>query len=127
MPVEINTDYFEEYPFIKTINLLLNFTTIKKGYKMMLEYDSYFDYKHEGTAGFFLYGYNTEDSQIIENTEGNSLSFINYDPEYPEYEGDISQLLIEKDIMSNTKLVVLEVMNLRNYIPDVFYFFQIRY
>ena len=29
--------------------------------------------------------------------------------------------------MSNTKLVVLEVMNLRNYIPDEFYFFQIRY
>ena len=80
LPVEINTDYFEEYPFIKTINLLLNFTTIKKGYKMMLEYDSYFDYKHEGRAGFFLYGYNTEDAQIIENTEGNSLSFINYDP-----------------------------------------------
>lgn len=47
---------------------------------MMLEYDSYFDYKHEGRDGFFLYGYNTEDTQIIENTEGNSLSFINYDP-----------------------------------------------
>ena len=47
---------------------------------MMLEYDSYFDYKHEGRAGFFLYGYNTEDTQIIENTEGNSLTFINYDP-----------------------------------------------
>lgn len=29
---------------------------------MMLEYDSYFDYKHEGRAGFFLYGYNTEDT-----------------------------------------------------------------
>lgn len=124
MPVDINTNYFEEYPFIKTVYLLLNFTTIKKGYKMMFEYDNYFDKEFEYTSEFYLYGYNTEDSQIIENTEGNSLDFIDV---YPTYEGDIYQLLIEKDIMSNTKLIVLEVKNLIKYVPDEFYFFQIRY
>ena len=122
MPVEINTDYFEEYPFTKNLYLLLNLTTIKKGYKMMIEYDRYFDEKHEHFFGLNLCGYNTEEPQIIENNEGNKISFID-----DRYEEDICQMFMEKDIMSNYKLVVLNITTYTFFFSDEFYFFQIRY
>ena len=39
IPVEINSQYFVEYPLISEINLLLDISTIEKNEKLIIEYD----------------------------------------------------------------------------------------
>jgi hypothetical protein len=74
LPVEINTENFQDFPSFKGINLLLDMSKIKKNYKMMVEYDS--KWKNEK---FIIEGYDTEDLHKIDSTSGTELEILKHE------------------------------------------------
>ena len=75
IPAEFGTEYFERYPFYKETSFLLNVSTVKKGNKMMIEYYNIFE-KSDYYYYISAYRYDTEDENIIENTEGEKIEFL---------------------------------------------------
>ena len=70
--VDINTEYYQQFPVLKETKLLLDLTTIEKNYKMLIEYDN--DYAKENSIK--AYGYNINDANHIQNNGGEELELI---------------------------------------------------
>ena len=67
VPAEINTQDFQLFPVITTLNLSLDTTKIENKYRFLVEY------KVKGSIFFDVFGYYTDDYNEIENTEGIKL------------------------------------------------------
>ena len=67
-----NTDNFQKFPVLTETKLLLDMTKIKERYKMLIEYD--WIYSKENSLS--VYGYQTNDNNIIQTTSGEKLELI---------------------------------------------------
>ena len=67
---EINSNYFQWFPVLNETNILLNLTTIEKGNKILIEF--YSDYRNN----IKVYGYYSNDTDIIPYDSGKELDFI---------------------------------------------------
>ena len=120
LPVEINTDYFENYPIFKDLYLLLNMSTIKKGNKVKIEY-----FKLMVENLFEIYSYNTEDANIVENTKGKKEKSVG-----GKSQNNICQNFIHKysnDIKFNILKVKYPEDSWYNYYVDIKYGKQEKY
>ena len=72
IPAEINTENFQEFPIITQMNILLDLTTIEKGNKMLIEYDRFYSLDNS----FLVYGYYSNEHNIIQTTLGKELDLI---------------------------------------------------
>jgi len=70
---EINTEYFQQIPIYSETKILLDMTSIIKGNKMLIEYEYLYP------KDIKVYGYYSEDKDIIQNTSGEELKLIEYD------------------------------------------------
>ena len=70
---EINTEYFQQIPIYSETKILLDMTSIIKGNKMLIEYEYLYP------KDIKVYGYYSEDKDIIKNTSGEELKLIEYD------------------------------------------------
>ena len=118
-PVIMNTKYFQNFICDSEIKLLLDLSTIKKGYIVWIEYSEKYGSSYYHTYSLVLYSYNTEDEDIIEKTEGKKLEFNKNKYCY----GNICKGYIHKN-SDDIKTVILELkMNYRIEYKD----FDIRY
>ena len=102
-PVVINTEYFQHLYAEEKFKLLLDLSSVKKGYLIWVEYSKEWCSK---AYSLDLYGYDTDDENIIEKTKGKLLSLNREGYCY----GNICKGSIHKD-SDNIKLVILEVDN----------------
>ena len=70
---EINTEYFQQIPIFSESKILLDMTLIIKGNKMLIEYEYLYP------KDIKVYGYYSEDKDIIQNASGEELKLIEYD------------------------------------------------
>ena len=66
---EIGMLEFDEFPVLRITNILLNMTTRKEGFKMLIEYD--WVYSKENSIS--VYGYHTDDLNVVQSTPGEEL------------------------------------------------------
>ena len=125
IPAEFGTEYFERYPFYKETNFLLNVSTVKKGNKMMIEYYNIFE-KSDYYYYISAYRYDTEDENIIENTEGEKIEFLEEQEKVGDEEEDekekycynnICKEFILKD-SNDMKLLIFKIKAKNNYYPN---------
>ena len=121
LPVDIDTEYFENYPIFGDVYLLLNISTVKKGYKVMMEYN--YNFKDEDTNFYYyVYRYDTEDENVVENTEGEKIEFL-------EDESKCNRPICSEFIHKNSndmKLVVFKIKYPYNSF-SLPYYFDFRY
>ena len=118
VPVLMNTEYFQHFYAYKKFKLLLDFSSIKKGYIVWVEYTKGWGFNLYQFS-LNLYGYDTEDEDIIEKTEGKKLELNREEYCYD----NICNRSIHKD-SNDIKTVIIEVNN--DYRLNSFYF-DIRY
>ena len=106
-PVQINTEYYYHFYTFLGLKLLLDLSSIKKDYKVWLEYNS----NWAGKSYYKLYSYNTDDKEVLENTNGKKLT-IN-DKEIYCYK-DICKYYLLKD-SDDIKMVVFDVQDFYEY------------
>ena len=111
-PVVKDTEYFQHLYANEKFKLLLDLSSIKKGNLIWVEYIQEWNSKDYSLD---LYGYDTEDEDIIEKTKGKLLSLNRKGSCY----GNICKGSILKD-SDDIKLVILEVDN--DYRFDALYF-----
>ena len=118
IPVEINTEYYLAYHIYKPTYLLLNLSTIKEGNYFIIEFDKSWD----KSKYFSIYGYETENDNIIENTPGNELELVKVE------DCDIYNYKCENYIHKDSDKMKLAIFKI-GYNSNIFYrsFLNIKY
>ena len=115
IPVEINSQYFVEYPLISEINLLLDISTIEKNEKLIIEYD--YSWINELIKAE---GYNTYDYAWINKTYGRELE-ITIDND------DINNNICKSYITKDTIYIERVLLKVKKPISKDIYTFRMRY
>ena len=99
LPVEINTKYFQIFPSLKSLNLSLDTSSIEKNYRFIVQ----FHYK--SVASIRVFGYDTDNYNLIENNQGRQLEMLNENIGQSNYN---KSFYIKKD-SSKLKRVILRI------------------
>ena len=76
LPVKINTENFQYFPVFSALNLSLDTSTIENKYRFKVHY------RIAGALFFDVFGYNTDDYNEIENTQGIKLEKLEEEKGY---------------------------------------------
>lgn len=115
IPVEINTENFQEIPSFSGINLLLDMSTINKNHRMLVEYEGKWEFDT-----FKVEGYDTDDLHIIDTTSGTELKLLK--EENCKHDG-----ICKVYILKNSYDLKKAIFKVPNPPTRDFYSFQIRY
>ena len=112
---DINTEYFQQFHLLSeaNISILLDMTSIIKGNKMLFEYQDHYSKFKIKAYEIKVYGYITENRDIIQNTTGEELELIEYD----KCTTDLCQKYLRKK-SSDLKYAIVKVS--RSYSDYVF-------
>ena len=81
--IEKNKEEFEEFPIIKGLNLSLDISSIREGYKLVFEYNKeWYSYPDKM---FKAYGYSTNDTNKINNSTYIMPLVVTDDFKYKDY------------------------------------------
>ena len=72
IPLELDIENFQLFPNFQNLNLLLDVSSLDKLYRIKVEYDLSYYYK----LYFDIFGYETDEPKIIQNTTGKSLELL---------------------------------------------------
>ena len=115
--VEKNKEEFEIFPIIGGLNLSLDISSIREGYKLVFEYNK--DWSSNLYKVFKAYGYNTNDTNNINNSTYVMPLVVTDDFKYKDYcKGDICKNGIIRN-NSNINTVLFTIPKSQNYVKFI--------
>ena len=102
IPLDIDNENFQLFPGFQNLNLLLDISSLDKSYRTKVEFVQTYNHK----LYFDIFGYESDEPKIMQNTTGKNLSQMDYKSLSSKGEPDYFYILQDNNLF---KRVILKI------------------